>query len=136
MRSSVGMKPSRYMRCTGGSMADLLVSFYRNCLTFVGKDVAYTANLGAHTTQLFFNVFVAAIHMVDAVENRFAIRNHRCKYERCRGAQIGTHDGRCRKRCLTAYCSRTPIDFDVRAHADKLLYVHETVLEDVIHHNV
>ena len=40
---------------------------------FFAEDFAHAADLGAYVAELFFHAFVAAIHVVDAVEDAFAI---------------------------------------------------------------
>jgi hypothetical protein len=48
--------------------------------------VAHSADLSADSTQLFFDVLVAAVHVVDAIKNGFAV-GHKCSEdERGRGA--------------------------------------------------
>ena len=42
---------------------------------FFGEHLADTADLGSDSFQLFFDVLVAAIDVVDAVDDGFAIRD-------------------------------------------------------------
>ena len=42
-------------------------------LALIGEDIAEAANLGAHAAQLFLNVFIAAVHVVNAVENGLTV---------------------------------------------------------------
>ena len=46
-----------------------------NC--FFRENLADAANLRADTTQLFFYVFVAAVHVIDAIDDRLTIRYQR-----------------------------------------------------------
>jgi hypothetical protein len=39
------------------------------------EDVAHAANLGADAAEFFFEVFVTAIEVVDAIEDGFAVGN-------------------------------------------------------------
>src|SRR6185312_17223483 len=98
----------------------------------VAEHVAHAANLRAYATQLLFDVLVAAIHVVDAVENRFAVGDHRGQNQRGRGAQVRAHDGRGGERRLAAHGCGASVELDIGAHADELLNVHEAVLEDVL----
>jgi len=47
------------------------------------EDVAHAADLGAYSAELFFEVFVAAVEVVDAVEDGFAIGDQGSEDERC-----------------------------------------------------
>jgi hypothetical protein len=42
----------------------------------VAEDVAEAANLRSNAAELFFDVLVAAVHVVDAVEDGFAVGDH------------------------------------------------------------
>ena len=56
----------------------------RRCLAFwVAEDVAEAADLGADAAEFFFEVLVAAVEVVDAVEDGFAIGDERGEDERC-----------------------------------------------------
>ena len=46
-----------------------------HCGGFPGKHLADAANLRAHTFQLFFDVLVSAVDVVDTVDNRLAVGN-------------------------------------------------------------
>ena len=63
-------------------------------LLFFAEDVAHAVNLGADAAQLFFDALVAAVHVIDAVENGFAIGDEGRQDERGGGAEIGAHDCR------------------------------------------
>jgi len=43
--------------------------------SFLGQDFANTADLCANAAQFFFNVFITAIDVVDAINDGFAIRD-------------------------------------------------------------
>ena len=60
---------------------------------FLAEDVAHAADLGADAAELFFDVLVAAVHVVDAVEDGFAFGDQRGEDERGGGAEIRAHDG-------------------------------------------
>ena len=72
--------------------------------------------------------------MINAIEDRFSIRDERCQDQGCGRAQVGAHH--CRRRQLSASsdCCRATVDGDIRAHPDQLLNVHETIFEDVLAH--
>ncbi len=55
------------------------------------EDIAHAADLCAYAPQLFFDALVAAIHMVNAVEDGFTIGDKGGENERRRCAEIGTH---------------------------------------------
>jgi hypothetical protein len=42
---------------------------------FLGQDFPDAANLGADAAQFLFDIFVAAVDVIDAVDNGFAIGN-------------------------------------------------------------
>jgi len=56
--------------CKGGE-ADTSLLF--------AEDFAHAADLGAYVAELFFHALVAAIHVVDAVEDAFAIGYESCE---------------------------------------------------------
>ena len=47
-----------------------------------GEDIAHAADLCAYAAEFFFDAFVASVHVVDAVEDGFAVRDHCCEDER------------------------------------------------------
>ena len=63
--SQSGRFPRR-MKCSGAGRRD-------GCL--LGQDLADAANLGAYAFEFFFDVFVAAIDMVDAINDGLAFGN-------------------------------------------------------------
>src|ERR1700679_1963834 len=60
---------------------------------FFAEDVAHAADLGADVAEFFFEVFVAAVEVIDAVEDSFAVGDEGGEDERCGGAEVGAHDG-------------------------------------------
>ena len=92
---------------------------------------AHAANLGSDAAQLFFDALVAAIHVIDAVEDGLAIGDQGGEDERGRSAQVGTHDGGRGETRRAAHGGGASIHLDVGAHADQFLHVHEAILEDV-----
>jgi hypothetical protein len=44
-------------------------------LPLLGQDLPDPTNLRTHSSQLLFNVFVAAVNMIDTVNDRFALGN-------------------------------------------------------------
>src|SRR5579883_254955 len=107
----------------------------RSRLSSIGKNIAHAANLRANTTQLFLDVLVPAVHVIDAVKYGFAVSHHRCKHQRSRSPEVGAHDRCSRERRFAPNSSRAPIHLDVRAHADQLLHMHEPVLKDILCHD-
>ena len=74
------------------------------------EDVAHAADLGADAAELLFDVLVAAVHVVDAVEDGLAIGDQRGQNQRSRGAQVGAHDGGGLQRRLAANGGGAAID--------------------------
>ena len=95
------------------------------------EDVAHAADLGAYAAEFFFEALVAAVEVVDAVEDGFAVGDQGSEDEGGGGAQVGAHDGGGLEVGLAADGGGAAVDGDVGAHAVKLLNVHEAVLEDV-----
>src|SRR5271155_6084234 len=79
--------------------------FDRNRLSPISEDVSHAPDLSPNAAQLFFDVLITAVHVVDAVENRFAIGDKRSQHQRSRSPQIGAHHGRRRERRLAAHRS-------------------------------
>ena len=50
-------------------------------------------NLRAYAAELFFHALVATVHVVDAVEDGFAVGDQGCEDESGGGAEVGAHDG-------------------------------------------
>src|SRR6516164_10225 len=94
--------------------------------------VAHAADLCAHAFQLLLDMLVAAVHVVDAIEDRFAVCDEGGEDERCGRAKVGAHDGCSGEGSRAADGGSAAVDFDDGAHADELLHVHEAVLEDVL----
>ena len=57
------------------------------------KNVAQALNLGAHAAQLILNVLVAAVHVVDTIDNGLSVGNQRGQHQRSGSAQVRAHDG-------------------------------------------
>ena len=79
------------MSCTGAWSSGTDVP-RAEALAFA-EDVAHAADLGAYAAELFFEALVAAVHVVDAVEDGFAVGDQGGEDERGGGAQVGAHDG-------------------------------------------
>ena len=69
--------------------------------------------------------------MIDAIDDGFSIGYQRGENEGGGGTQITGQDGGGAEGSLAADYGAAAFDFDVRAHADQFLGVHEAVLEDV-----
>ena len=81
--------------------------------------------------QFFFDVFVAAVDVVDAVDDGLAVGDEGGEDERGGGAQVAGEDGGGAERSFAADDGAAAFDFDVCAHADQFLGVHEAVLENI-----
>ncbi len=57
------------------------------------EDFAHAADLGAYAAELFFEALVATVHVVDAVEDAFAVGYQGGEDEGGGGAEVGAHDG-------------------------------------------
>src|ERR1019366_9518752 len=96
-----------------------------------GEDVAHAADFGAHSFQFFFDVLVAAVQVIDAVDDGLAVRDQGGEHERGGGAQVRGEDGGGAERSSAADDGAAAFDLDVRAHADQFLRVHKAVLKNV-----
>src|SRR6266702_2106357 len=61
--------------------------------TVFAEDVAHAADLGSYAAELVFEVLVAAVEVVDAVEDGLAVGDQGGEDERGGGAEVGAHDG-------------------------------------------
>ena len=73
--------------------------------------------MGADGAELFFDVFVASINVVDAVDDRFPIGDQRGEDKRCGGPKVGGQDGCGTERSFAAHHCPAAFDFYIRAHA-------------------
>ena len=97
----------------------------------LGEDFADAADLGSYCAQLFFDVFVATVDVIDAIDDGFSVGDQCGEDKRGRGAQVGGEYGGGAQRSLAANYRAASFNFYVRTHAHQFLSVHETVLEDV-----
>ena len=56
-----------------------------------GAGVGWTANLSANAAQLLLDAFIAAVHVVDAIQNGLPVGHQRGQHQRSRGAQVRAH---------------------------------------------
>jgi len=69
-------EPSRIRRRSRGTLLRQYNSGpHRRGRRTLRQDLANAPDLGAYAAQLFLNVLVAAIDVIDAVDNRFAVCN-------------------------------------------------------------
>src|SRR5271157_412525 len=99
---------------------------------FAGEDFADAADLGADSLQLFLDVLVTAVDVVDAVNDGFAVGDQSGEHERRRGAQIAGQHGSGAERSLAANHGAASFNLDVGAHAHQFQGVHEAVFENVL----
>src|ERR1035441_6065736 len=97
----------------------------------LAEDVAHASDLGAYGAEFFFEVLVAAVEVVDAVEDGLAVGDQGGEHERCGGAQVRAHDCGGLEWSASTDGGSAALHGDVRAHAVEFLHVHEAVLEDV-----
>ena len=98
---------------------------------FSGKELTDAADFRSYPAQLFFDTFVAAIDVIDAINDGLAIGNKSSEYQRSRGTQIAGEYGGSGKRGLAANNRAASFDLDVRSHAHEFLRMHEAILENV-----
>src|SRR6202040_1289183 len=101
------------------------------CVLSLWEHVADAFDLGADGLEFFFDFFVAAIDMVDPVDNGFAVGDQGGEDQRGASAQVGGEDGGGAERSFTDYHGAAAFDFYVRAHADQFLRVHKAVLKNI-----
>src|SRR6267378_3252970 len=58
------------------------------------EDVAHAADLSAYSAEFVFEVFVASVEVVDAVEDGLAVGDESGEDQRGGGAEVGAHDCR------------------------------------------
>src|SRR5689334_21177306 len=80
--------------------------------------------------ELFFELLVAAIEMVNAIDDGLALSREPRQHERDGCAEIGRHYRGAGEARHAAHHRRCAMDIDVGAHATELRYMHEAVLED------
>src|ERR1022692_4329681 len=88
------------------------------------KHVADAADLGADGFQLFFDFFVTAVDVVDAVDDGFAIGDEGGEDQRCAGAQVTGQDGGGAERGFATDYGAAAFNLNVGAHANQFLRVH------------
>src|SRR2546423_14185232 len=97
----------------------------------VGCDrVAQTIDARADGAQFRLDLFVAAINMIDALDERLAFGDKTGQHERRGGAQIRRLHARARQGRRAGDDGRVAFDAYARAHALQLADVRKTVLED------
>src|SRR5581483_1824474 len=99
---------------------------------FPGEHFSNASNLSAHAPQFFLNVLVAAVDVVNAVDDGFAIRYQGGDYQGSRRAQVGGKDSGSAEFRLAANDGASSFNLDVGAHAHQFLGVHKAILENVL----
>ena len=65
--------------------------------------ILHTTNGGSHGSKLVGKMLVASVHMINALDTRFA-SGRKCRQHQCRsGPEIGSHDRRSGKRTPAAH---------------------------------
>src|SRR5690242_20623538 len=70
------------------------VALGRHHLLGFAKHFTHATNLGSDALQLFLDLLVTAVDVVNAVQDSLALRDQRRDDKRCRGAQVRALDGR------------------------------------------
>src|SRR5712691_6465131 len=97
----------------------------------LGQDLADAADLGAYAFEFFFDIFVSAVDVVDAIDDGFAFRDQSGQDQGRGSAQIGSLHGGRAQRCFPAHDGAAAFDLDIGPHAHQFQNVHETVLENI-----
>src|SRR4051812_35470517 len=130
--SSVGRMP---MRPSSGSVSSRMRPFARASVTVsAAMNSGYASDAGAQLAQALLDVLVAAVQVVDAIDDRLALGHEPGDDEARRGAQVGGHHGRAGKPVHAVDHGRVSLSLDARAQAAQLLHVHEPILEDGFGH--
>src|SRR6267142_1918025 len=87
-------------------------------------------DVGADALQLFYYAFVAAVYVVDAVDDGFAVGDQGGEDQAGAGAEVGGLHGGAGKFSRAADYGAAAVDGNVGAHADHLAGVEVAVLED------
>ena len=103
-----------------------------NSEAFLAEDIPHAPDLRTHTFELLFYPFIATVHVIDTIQNGFAVGYQGRKDKRCGCAEVGTHDCSSGERRRTANSGSAAFDFNVGAHADQFLNVHEPIFKDVL----
>ena len=85
---------------------------------FFGEHFSDALDLRADSFELFFDVFVATVDVVDAVDDGFAVGDESGEDERGGGAEVAGQDGGGAERSFAADYGAAAFDFNVCAHAD------------------
>src|SRR3954451_19075526 len=90
--------------------------------------LAETLDPGAERAELCLERLVAAVEVIDAIDDRFAVGDQAGDHQSRRGAQVGRHDGRALQALDAAHDRAIALDRDVGAKALQLERMHEAVL--------
>ena len=82
---------TRESRVPAVAMQRRLGSHFGGGLFRFAEHVADAANLCADAAKFFFDALIAAIDVIHAVDDCFALGDQSCQHQRRRGAQIGCH---------------------------------------------
>ncbi len=101
---------------------------------FYSSRLADAFDTGADCAELFFDLFVAAVDVVDAVNPGCVVGDKRGEDEPRAGAQIGGSDGCSAQRCRPGDGRQIAIDYDVGAHAHHFAGVKIAIFENGFAH--
>src|SRR5690348_662007 len=96
-----------------GFFAPLRMALCFAVMLFFAEDIAHAADLCAYAAEFFFEVLVAAVEVVDAVEDGLAVGYESREDQRRGGAEVGAHDGGGLERAFAADRGRATVDGDV-----------------------
>ena len=93
--------------------------------------VLYADDVGADAAQFFFQFFVAAVQMVDPVDDGFTFGNKAGQNQGKRSSQVGCHDlGAVQLFDAADNCRSMAVNIDVGAHPHQFGNVHEAVFKN------
>ncbi len=92
--------------------------------------IADALDVRANQRKLFFDAFVAAVDVVNAVDRSRVVRDQRGQHQTGARAQVGSGNRRAAQRRGSGDDGEVAVDGDVRAHADHFAGVHEAIFKD------
>ena len=110
------------------------VSLFKVNLFSVAGVGIEALDCGSNLCHLGFEIFVTAIEVVNATDGRFAFGDEACEYERCAGAEVGTHDVCTFEREAALDGCRVAVQLDGCAQAFEFCDMLEAVVIDGVLH--
>src|SRR5690606_16545443 len=96
----------------------------------MGRPLLDPLDIRADTAQLAHDLLIAAVEMVDAADDGFALGGKPGKDQADAGAQVGGHHRGAAQLFHAGDAGVAAVDLDLRAHPRQFGGVHEAVLEN------